>query len=644
MPNRPLPVLIPFRRAANGLPPRPMTLFAAALLMVTCGATAFAESGLAVDSGQAHPAVATTPVTGARLTPGPIALPTGAMESITDYGAVGDGVTDDTAAIQAALSSGRSNATANYYGVPKGLYFPPGVYLIRNTLVWNGCCVTLQGAGATSSVIRLAPSAPGFGTPAAPKAIIQTPAGNTSFRQNIWDLGLTVGAGNPGAVAIDYVSNNVGSIRDVNIASEDRGGVAGVLLTRHYPGPLLVKNVAVTGFQYGFETAAYEYGPTFEDITLANQTIAGIYNLQQSISVRNLVSTNAVPAIVNTGGLVLLLDARLNGGATASEAIENVGNLYLRDVASSGYAATLLDGSGAQAQAVKGTIAEYVDGAPLTLRGGAAAASLNLPVSETPSYTDSSLSHWAPYTPSFYGDTKPLQGLLNGTASTIYFPFGAYLAYNEAVITVPDTVKRIVGLSSVVNTSPSGTNGGGIRFVVNSNSTQPLIIEQFGYGIKVEQHGKRPVVLKDGNYSYTSFPGAGSLYLEDVMINQLTIQSGQQVWARQIDTEVTGTKIVNNGSLWVMGLKTENDGTVINTGATGSTEVLGNLIYPARSVASNSVAFLSASQATSYIYSQSSYCASCGYATQVSEVLNGVTLEVTANPSRRYVMSLYHGR
>ena len=44
-------------------------------------------------------AFAATP-TGAMLTSGPLNFPSGFMTSITSYGAVGDGVTDDTASIQ----------------------------------------------------------------------------------------------------------------------------------------------------------------------------------------------------------------------------------------------------------------------------------------------------------------------------------------------------------------------------------------------------------------------------------------------------------------------------------------------------------------------------------------------------------------
>ena len=60
------------------------------------------------------------------------------------YGAVGNGATDDTAAIASALTAASSGGI---------VYFPPGVYLVSSPLqITSG--ITIQGAGATVSVMK----------------------------------------------------------------------------------------------------------------------------------------------------------------------------------------------------------------------------------------------------------------------------------------------------------------------------------------------------------------------------------------------------------------------------------------------------------------------------------------------------------
>ncbi len=596
-------------------------------------ATASSDSNPAIALGAAAPATT-------------LSFPAGFMPSVKSYGAVGDGITDDTAAIQAALADGRADKTIDYYGRPKALYFPPGTYLVHDTLRWIGCCVTLQGAGAGSSIIRLAPSSAGFSNAASPKPLILTPAGNQSFHQNIWDLSFTIGVGNPGATALSYISNNTGAIHNVAVTSEDGRGVAGIDLTRPYAGPLLVRNTTITGFDTGIILNNAEYSTTLEAITLSGQNVAGIRDTNQPLQIRGLHSTNAVPAIVNRGGSVVMLDGQLNGGNSSSAAVQTDTNIYMRNVSSTGYGRTLANtnASPAAIKAAVGSVSELLTGAAQTLTGSTSAGSLKLPVSETPSYFSTSTTDWTAFVPRSYGDTGPLKAALNAGTHTVYFPFGSYFSYNEAAVTVPDSVNRIVGFSSVINGSTGGTNGGGIRFVVTGNSTEPLVIEQFGYGLKIDHRGTRPVVVKDARLTYTSSPGAGNLYLEDVETTAISLQPGQHVWARQLNDEAAGTKIVNNGAnLWILGLKTERAGMVIDTKGGGKTELLGGLLYPAATVPGSDMAFRSTDSQVSYIYTESVYCSGCGYTTQVDEMRSSTEKRVTAPSSSNFRMPLFVG-
>ena len=66
--------------------------------------------------------------------------------SVTDFGAVGDGVTDDTAAIQAAISVITGPAT---------LFFPAGIYILTSAVTKSSTgALVFLGEGAASTVLR----------------------------------------------------------------------------------------------------------------------------------------------------------------------------------------------------------------------------------------------------------------------------------------------------------------------------------------------------------------------------------------------------------------------------------------------------------------------------------------------------------
>ena len=65
--------------------------------------------------------------------------------SVKDYGAKGDGSTDDTAAINACISAA---------GATSGVYFPAGTYLTSSPITVNAAGQTLFGVGPYSSIIK----------------------------------------------------------------------------------------------------------------------------------------------------------------------------------------------------------------------------------------------------------------------------------------------------------------------------------------------------------------------------------------------------------------------------------------------------------------------------------------------------------
>ena len=81
----------------------------------------------------------------------------GEYVSVKDFGAKGDGVIDDTAAIQAAVDAAETRGTlfANKSGVGGIVFIPSGTYLISDKIHVKGNGVVIQGEGPSASCIRL---------------------------------------------------------------------------------------------------------------------------------------------------------------------------------------------------------------------------------------------------------------------------------------------------------------------------------------------------------------------------------------------------------------------------------------------------------------------------------------------------------
>jgi hypothetical protein len=192
----------------------------------------------------------------------------GMLNVKTVYSAVGDGVTDDTAAIQAAISANiRKQATSRI------IYFPAGTYLVTQPLVWkdtNGTWqseLTFQGESQSTTVIKLSDNNSSYQNATAPADVIDTASlnptgpngsaggGNNGFDNYFFDLTIDVGVGNPGAIALDFIGNNYCGLRNVTLRSSDPGhiGAAGLSMTRGWTGPCLMKNVLIDGFNYGIK-------------------------------------------------------------------------------------------------------------------------------------------------------------------------------------------------------------------------------------------------------------------------------------------------------------------------------------------------------------------------------------------------------
>lgn len=503
--------------------------------------------------------------------------------NVQEFGVKGDGRTDDTAAIQAVL-----NAHPNGQRI---IYLPNGTYLVSKTITWPAGTpgkgneykqTILQGQSESGVTIRLQDRAAGFTISATPKPVIFTgPAPAQRFGNSIRNLTVDIGTGNPGAIGIQFNANNQGSLRHVTIQSGDGQGVNGLDMNfADEIGPLLVKNLTVKGFQYGIRTGFHINSQTLENITLKNQREYGWYNTGQTLNIRGLTSNNAVTAIYNAGGRVTLLDSVLQGTGTAAikPAIENrfPPDLLVRNLKTDGYQVAVKQ----QEQIPAGDkIAKQF---PVT------AKTLNLPIKETPDvpWDNPAGDSWANIVP--FGaipndgrdDSAAIQAAIDSGQTTVYLPVGAY--HLTKTILLRNNVRRIIGTEASVEV-PNSVNPG---FKVVEGKSPVVVFERIASGYNstptIENASARTLVIRDATNVSGNMTGSGDVFIENVVSNpsQSWTFNRQNIWARQFNVENTGTHITNNGGkLWILGLKTERGGTLIETKGGGKTELLGGLAY-----------------------------------------------------------------
>ena len=233
--------------------------------------------------------------------------------TLAPYLAKGDGTTDDTHAIQ--------NAINDHVGQHHVLYFPRGTYLISETITWpkrfaehdNWGFTYLCGQSCQETVIKLKEAT--FTDPQKPQAMMGCGGFGSAdwFHNYVENLTFDVGKQNPGAIALQFYSNNSGAVRHCRFIADAESGHTGIdLAHRDMNGPLLINDCEVVGFRCGIKTANAVNGQVFEHIRLQNQREVGLSNEGQSISIRDLVSENSVPAVL-TYGTACLIEAKLTG-------------------------------------------------------------------------------------------------------------------------------------------------------------------------------------------------------------------------------------------------------------------------------------------------------------------------------------------
>lgn len=676
--------------------------------------------------------------------------------NVKSYGATGDGVTNDTAAIKSARSAALGAGTRN-----STLYFPAGTYIVDATIaeaefgttptvmtanigggcitsvtitnggagfratwqggssrgIWvyggNGSGANLTASGASSiTSVNVPGGCSGTGYTVAPtvqgvnwrgylkiqgenqqttiiklknntftdancsisptdgvargncKAVFysgseaepnQYGSGENAYNNDIWDLTIDLGSGNAGAIGIDYLASNKGSLQNVTVApTTGQACRAGISLSRNWNGsgggPSLLKDVTVVGCDYGIyrDGTATEVGYTAYGVSVSNQAIAGIFNRNVGFWIENLVSANTVPAVINQDkASMALVDANLTGGSGSVSAVYNqgsskVGFLWARNITTTGYQAAIRQGLGTTTSSgvnVTGQNAsEYISVTPVNLWSTSPPLSLGLTVEDTPAeYVDNTFANWAIVNATGGDDTQNLRNALNSGKAIVFLPSYTYKISGQ--LSIPSGVRKIFGRGMAFITSASGgtqnydafscdaTTGGSV--LIQNVTVDKDMFPQFG----IRHNCTVPLVITGyrGDAINQVAAGTGKLYLEDVAISRwVNLVNSGSTWARQYDIEGGAaylTSVSGGHKLWVLGFKTEeaNNPKVVQVSGSSYVELLG--IFNSVHTTWAGPAY----QITNSQFSMAAMTAYPTYSTVVSETRAGVTRTLPNN-------------
>lgn len=488
----------------------------------------------------------------------------------------------------------------------------------------------------------------------------------------IENLTIDIGTGNPGAVGLVFYANNNGAVRSVTICSSDpsHSGAIGLGVLHEIISGCYVRDVLVDGFDYGIMVTPTRNFAVFEDITLKNQRLYGMYVEQTITSIRKLRSENTVTGLKVNGGAahVVLTDAEfISPQQTHVSAIQlELGCTFLRNIVTKGYRKAYRYFGGVE-DAPDGMVEEYSTHGSYHLYKDADTRSLNLPVEPFPDarpITD--LSRWV--CAEDFGakgdgvtdDTAALQATMDSGYPVVYLQPGRYKL--SSPITIPPTVEHFHCMYSdfVLDESLIESRGEGV-FRIVGESEKPLVMEKilaweqcYGFVRFVRHDSTRTLYAKDiltqtCAFYFNTVPG-GKVFLENVACTSGNAKyrtlpafefHGQTAWGHLMNPERAEIEVINDGgTFWLMGFKTEGDGLLVDTRNGGFTEVLGGVMSIGRNHMKPIV--LNTDSNVSVICSTNSYNTNQLYPLIVTDIRKGLEKHLLALelPQRMYPFAL----
>lgn len=494
------------------------------------------------------------------------------------YSAAGDGVTDDTLALQKAFD--------DFQASRRPIYFPPGTYLVSNSLRFKPGVFfgdnNVWGAGAEQTTIKLADRV--FNDPENPQPVISfgfhgSEDGGLSadwFNNNIRGLTIDVGE-NLGAIGLQFYSNNAGAARDLVIRASQAAGVIGLDLGyKDQNGPLLVKDVVIEGFDVGVSAGNSVNSQTLSHLKLRDQRSAALRNSGQCLTVERFHAIGSSPSIQSEWGYLTLVDVELEATKSIDgPAVRSGEYLCVVNLSAKGFAHSI-ESTYPEAQLVADPqVKEFFSHTTV----GDSSAQTELPARrETLEIADIDWSK-AVNVRNFreitdLDDSAAFQRAIESGAETIYLPTHGGYGIAETVV-IRGNVRHIVGFQAQLTTLADDN----IAFVIDESFTGPLLIQDLIELGKVENRSGASISVRNVQGIDAILAGTGEVEFENV-VGTLRVSSQQKVIARHFNSEPLGTKVINNGGeLIIVGLKTERGGTLVETLSGGQSAIFGGLCY-----------------------------------------------------------------
>ena len=543
------------------------------------------------------------------------------IANVKDYGAKGDGKTDDTAAILKAISE---NIDKSRYRANPFIWFPDGTYIVSDSIegrvlgkpgerdagkTWSAgwrSMLILIGETREGVVIKLKDSAPGFTDPTKPKWVIatgsesdnrknQSGGGNRAFRHNILNLTVDVGSGNPGAIGIDFIANNRGSIDGVTIRAGKDSGFTAIDMTRSWPGPAIVMDVEIEGFAHAMRLGHYQYGITFENMKIRGQRETAIMNFANSLTMRKIDFEGDVAFYKSdhNKSQLCVLDSKITNSGTTPAAIITPGLVNLRRTTFTGYQTviedTSKDGQGLAAKVGEPSKVVSFDKGFTFDTAGKTPRPLNLPIEEIPTIRPPDGAEWTDG--GLTGES--LQAAIDSGAEYIFLRPVTTVEFSKPVI-LRNKVKLIMGMHGCIKgpgEKETPYNDREPAFIMGETGADTVCLEHIFIGGRVENPSSRTLVLRHVDIEQHGLlaTGSGKTHVIDVIGRNYRIGPKHTFWARQLNAEFGEEPLFTNaGTSWILGFKMESNtaggknnvpGTPSLYNLDGKLEVIGGLLY-----------------------------------------------------------------